>query len=207
MGKAVLIQPSFYESMKVLPDNERLRLYDAICEYSLNGIVPEDLPPIANSFFLLMKPNIDASNKRYRASSSNGKTGGAPPGNQNARKQPKNNQTKQPKNKQDLDYELEYDLDYEKECEVKAGKPPTRHAFFPPSIAEVEQYCKENSLSIDAARFCDHYESNGWMVGKNKMKSWQAAIRNWNRKDLSNEQGRKNEESESKPVWTIGTEV
>ena len=100
MGKAVLIQPSFYESMKVLPDNERLRLYDAICEYSLNGIEPENLPPIVNSFFLLMKPNIDASNKRYRASSSNGKTGGAPPGNQNARKQPKNNQTKQPKNNQ-----------------------------------------------------------------------------------------------------------
>ena len=105
MGKAVLIQPSFYESMKVLPDNERLRLYDAICEYSLNGIEPENLPPIVNSFFLLMKPNIDASNKRYRASSSNGKTGGAPPGNQNARKQPKNNQTKLPKNKQDLELE------------------------------------------------------------------------------------------------------
>ena len=34
MGKAALIQPSFYEAMKALPDNERLQLYDAICEYS-----------------------------------------------------------------------------------------------------------------------------------------------------------------------------
>ena len=182
MGKAVLIQPSFYESMKVLPDNERLRLYDAICEYSLNGIVPDDLPPITNSFFLLMKPNIDASNKRYRASSSNGKTGGAPLGNQNAKKQPKNNQTKQPKNKQDLDYELEYDLDSEKECEAKADKPPTRHSFFPPSVEDVKEYCNSSGYTVDPERFVDYYTANGWMIGKNKMKDWKAAVRSWNGK-------------------------
>lgn len=207
MGKAALIHPSFYEAMKILPDCDRLQLYDAICEYSLNGNEPLALPPTANSLFVLMKPNIDASNKRYSASAKNGKNGGAPPGNQNARKQPKNNLTKQPKNKQDLELDLDYELDYEKECIVKADKPPARHAFYPPSIEEVERYCKENRISIDVARFCDHYESNGWMVGKNKMKSWQAAIRNWNRKDLSNEQTRKNGESESKPVLSIGTEV
>ena len=38
---------------------------------------------------------------------------------------------------------------------------------------------------IEAARFYDHYESNGWKVGKNPMKDWKATIRNWERNDYS----------------------
>ena len=108
MARGILIQPSFYEAMKVLPDSDRLLLYDTICEYSLNGVEPTSLPPIANSLFILMKPNIDSSNNRYSASVENGKKGGAPKGNQNARKkQPKNNQSIQPTGKQDFDFELD----------------------------------------------------------------------------------------------------
>jgi hypothetical protein len=38
-----------------------------------------------------------------------------------------------------------------------------------------------NSAKVitEAKAFFNHYESNGWMVGKNKMKNWEAAIRNW----------------------------
>ena len=201
MAKAILIQPSFYEAMKVLTDGERLLLYDCICEYSLNSTLPHELPPIANSLFTLMKPNIDASNKRYSASVQNGKKGGARKGNQNARKQPKNNQTKQPKNKQDLDYDLDYDFDLK--CNIPADKPPTRRRFSPPTVDEVKKYCQEQGYSVDAERFVDHYESNGWMVGKNKMKDWKAAIRNWNRKEKPN-----NGKTESKQLWpTIGAVV
>ena len=76
MSKGVLIQASFYEAMQVLPDQERLQLYDGICEYTLKGILPENLSPIAKSMFILMKPNIDSSAKKYTASVSNGKKGG-----------------------------------------------------------------------------------------------------------------------------------
>ena len=34
---------------------------------------------------------------------------------------------------------------------------------------------------MDADRFVDFYESKGWMVGKNKMKDWRAAVRTWER--------------------------
>lgn len=60
-----------------------------------------------------------------------------------------------------------------------ADKPP-RSRFIPPTVEEVKQYCFDNSYTVDAERFVSYYESNGWMVGRNKMKSWQAAIRNWN---------------------------
>ena len=54
--------------------------------------------------------------------------------------------------------------------------------FVPPTVEEVKQYCEENNYKLDAQRFVDFYESKGWMIGKNKMKSWQAAVRTWVRK-------------------------
>ncbi|WP_369944083.1 DUF6291 domain-containing protein [Listeria ivanovii subsp. ivanovii] len=168
--------------MKVLPDAERLLLYDSLCEYSLNGIEPNELPPMANSLFILMKPNIDSSNRRYKASVENGKKGGAPKGNQNAKKQPKNNQTKQPKNKQDYDLDLDYDLDSNFECNNPVGKPQ-RTRFKPPTLEEVQAYCQERKNCVDPQRFIDYYASNGWKVGRNSMKDWKAAVRSWERKD------------------------
>lgn len=61
----------------------------------------------------------------------------------------------------------------------KADKPLSRPRFTPPAVEEVEEYCFEKGLSMDAHRFVDYYESNGWMVGKNKMKDWKAAARGW----------------------------
>lgn len=51
--------------------------------------------------------------------------------------------------------------------------------FKPPTIEQVREYCKERRNKVNVSQFMNHYESNGWMVGKNKMKSWQAAVRTW----------------------------
>ncbi len=55
--------------------------------------------------------------------------------------------------------------------------------FTPPTVQEVLNYCHETGKSIDADRFVDFYESKGWYVGKNKMKDWKAAVRNWAKRD------------------------
>lgn len=55
--------------------------------------------------------------------------------------------------------------------------------FTPPTLDEVEQYCLERANGIDAQTFIDFYESKGWMIGKNKMKDWKAAVRTWERKN------------------------
>ena len=51
--------------------------------------------------------------------------------------------------------------------------------FKPPTLQEVKAYCIERNNDIDPERFIDFYESKGWMVGKNKMKDWKAAVRSW----------------------------
>ena len=63
--------------------------------------------------------------------------------------------------------------------EDSAAPPPTRKRFTPPTVDEVREYCFERGNSVDPQRFVDYYTSNGWMVGKNKMKDWKAAVRTW----------------------------
>ena len=66
---------------------------------------------------------------------------------------------------------------------------PTKktNRFKIPTLEEIKNFIQENNYQVDAERFFDYYESNGWTVGKNKpMKNWQAAIRNWNRNSYSN---------------------
>lgn len=61
-------------------------------------------------------------------------------------------------------------------------KPPSRKQsrFTPPLRQEVAEYCDANDLYyVDLNEFFNHYDSNGWMVGKNKMKSWEATCRQW----------------------------
>ena len=67
----------------------------------------------------------------------------------------------------------------EKTEKVVVEKAPR---FCPPTVDEVKAYCLEKNYTVDAENFCDFYESKGWFVGKNKMKSWQAAVRTWQRR-------------------------
>ena len=55
----------------------------------------------------------------------------------------------------------------------------------PPTIEMVEQYIKENGYNVNAEAFMDYYESKGWLVGKSKMKDWQATVRNWSRNEYN----------------------
>lgn len=88
---------SFYEAINDLPEKSQLKVYKAICEMSLN-FDEIDLSGLSLTIFKLIKPQLEANNKRYI----NGSKGGAPKGNQNATKrQSKNNQKttkKQPNN-------------------------------------------------------------------------------------------------------------
>lgn len=85
--------------------------------------------------------------------------------------------------------------------ESVADKPPTQSRFSPPTVDEVRAYCAEKGYTLDADRFVDYYTSNGWKVGRNPMKDWKAAVRNWNGKEQPSGK------TESKHLWTVGTTV
>ena len=65
--------------------------------------------------------------------------------------------------------------------------PPSggkRVRFTTPSVAEVDAYCRARGNSVDAEAFVAFYESNGWMIGKAKMKNWQSAVISWEKRQL-----------------------
>ena len=51
--------------------------------------------------------------------------------------------------------------------------------FSPPTLEDVAAYCRERGNAVDPQRFIDYYTANGWVVGKNRMKDWRAAVRTW----------------------------
>ena len=80
----------------------------------------------------------------------------------------------------EIDSEIEPEIGIDSE-RLRSGESKKR--FRPPTVEEVEAYCFERNNKVDAERFVDYYTANGWRVGKNPMKDWKAAVRNWERKD------------------------
>ena len=58
----------------------------------------------------------------------------------------------------------------------------TNGRFAPPSVQEVKVYCQSRNNNVDPETFVDHYQANGWMHSKNKIKCWKSCVRTWEKK-------------------------
>jgi predicted phage replisome organizer len=67
----------------------------------------------------------------------------------------------------------------------KREEKKERKTFTPPTLEEVKKYCSERKNTVDPQKWHDHYTSNGWLVGRNKMKDWKAAVRTWERSNYN----------------------
>lgn len=77
------------------------------------------------------------------------------------------------------------DKENDKDKEKNKDKGSTSR-FAKPELDEVVSEFSAKGHPEQARPFYDYYESNGWKVGKNSMKDWKAAVRNWlrNAKDF-----------------------
>lgn len=64
---------------------------------------------------------------------------------------------------------------------VSGSKSVLKKKSIPPNIDDVKEYIKSKGYSVDSEKWYDFYQGKGWMIGKNKMVDWQAAVRTWNR--------------------------
>ena len=183
---------SFYGALKACEAEDRLALYDAIAEYAFLRKEPNFQKSILKMAWVLIHPVLESGWRNYL----NSLKGGAPIGNSNASKQPKNNRKtteKQPtpsmieegRNKREEVRNKNKDVD----CIILGATevaPVSKKKFVPPSLLDVDLYARQYAaqkglqLSSDfAERFMSYYESNGWLVGKNRMKDWRATVRRW----------------------------
>lgn len=169
MRDSVLFYRSFYDALKNIPPDERLKVYDAIMEYGMYDRDP-DLEGVSLAIFLLAKPQIDANNKRY----------------ENGRKAKKKRTVSETEanNKQESS-----ECEAKEKEKVKEKVKDNNKIFKPPSVDDVRAYCDERGNNVDPQSFVDFYESKGWMIGKNKMKDWKAAVRTWERSETKTRQG------------------
>lgn len=99
----------------------------------------------------------------------------------------------------DINNKNEYRNKQRKEKERKVNKSKeniyrgTEKSFIKPTLEEVQKYCIKRNNKIDYMKFFDFYESNGWMVGRNKMKDWKACIRTWEKNNMNFQKSPKKE--------------
>lgn len=185
MRDSFVFYRSFFDAVKNLPAEDFKKCVAGIAEYALNEKQPET-NGIERTVFELVKPQIDANNKRYE----NGSKGGRPrvvnqsEPNDN-QEEPKANQNKPNDNQvvtkcePNVNDNVNVNDNKKKDSKESKEKAPR---FIPPTRQEVQAYCQEKGYkNVDVERFIDYHTSNGWMVGRNKMKDWKACVRNWNR--------------------------
>lgn len=175
---------SFFDAVsRIKKKADRADAYDAICAYALREEEPDfsKMSDAAQIAFLLIKPNLDSSRRKAKS----GKDGGSKKANG------KKNESKPEANSKQEEHESEKEKEIEKEGEIENEcYPPTpllggtkAKRFIPPTVDEVAAYCQERGNSLDPDAFVDFYASKGWMVGKNPMKDWKAAVRTWERSE------------------------
>ena len=80
----------------------------------------------------------------------------------------------------------EYPIDRVSKDDSKKSKKHANKPFAKPTIEEIAEYCRERNNTVDAEAFYAFYESNGWKVGKNPMKSWKMAVITWEKNNYGN---------------------
>ena len=202
--------PKLTRVMETLPPENVAEFAMAVAEYGTNAVEPAFASPLLAAVFEGVREDIDNSiNARHR------NKGGRP------KKNPRENGGSEVSETQETPVSQNENQFSETETpvtengnrseEVSENENPSyinhtkpyqtipsqtkergkRTRFHPPSVDEVAAYCSEKGYDVDPERFVAFYESKGWKVGKNPMKSWTAACVTWHKRhqDEANRQG------------------
>ena len=153
------------EKIKDIEEREHMR--KTIINYGLYGILPASLSELEEMAWTICKDLIDQQIHRREVNAANraGKKAEPETNKENPAAEP------QPE---------------EKPAQEIQQEKPKRKNFVKPTVEEIAAFCKEKNYGVNAQTFFNYYEANGWKVGRNAMKSWQAAVQNWNTREKAN---------------------
>lgn len=102
-------------------------------------------------------------------------------------------------NKSNQELEKDIDIDIDKDIiginpTDTPSKPKKTSKFIPPTLEEVQAYCKERGNNVDAEKFINHYGASNWYRGKTKITNWKACVITWE-KGYNNQPPNKSEKS------------
>jgi len=196
---------SFYETISDLNEKQQLQIYKAIAEFSLNDNLI-NLDGLSKTIFRLIEPQLLANKKRYLnglKGAEHGLKGGRPKKQDNPEavkiitpNKPLDNPEITPNITPNKNVNENVNVNVNEECKLELINDNLNNnnnilieknkKFVKPTIDELTDYCNQNVLNVDPENFIDYYNSNGWKVGKNPMKDWQATARTWHRNNKNN---------------------
>ena len=160
---------SIFETLNCLTKEEYYILSQAIFKYAFYG-EESMLEGALKGIFLSIKPNIDTANRNYDSKIANGKKGGAPFGNTNAKKQPKTTQNNLEINetqaKQPYDFDYDYDSEHDSNYYLDSNKEKDLENDMDyakkPNEDDVKSYCIQHNIQLNEERFWDYGNMLNW---------------------------------------------
>ena len=208
MRSGFVFYRSWLEAVKNLPREMQGEVLTAIIEYGLDGVTTGSLKPITSAMLAMVKPQIDANNKRLE----NGLKGGRPrkietesePNNNQTitKKKPNNNQTETKKNQTEpKEKEKVKDIEKETTTNVVAKKDAAKAAtlsrkeeFYNSLIPYVEMYGKD--MVRDFFDYWSEMNKSETKMRFEQQPTWEVAKRlaTWAKREKTN--GNRTEQSE-----------
>lgn len=181
--KTFILYHSHYDFVLPLSVNQRGDLLTAIFAHERGEPLPK-LDKETNMAFIAIRQdlvrNAESYTRKCEINRKNGKKGGRPKKDEETERfsEKPNGFSENPTKPNKTLYK---NKNKNKNKNEKKKDSIMNISFSAPSVEEVAVYCKEHGYTIDAQMFVDFYTAKGWMVGKNKMKDWKAAVRTWER--------------------------
>ena len=171
----------FTRALEKVPDEQFVVLVRAILAYGSDGVEPELEFPL-DAIFESFREDIDYSHNRRQSGNKGGKarSGG---------------DSEEASKQSETASKLSATASKQSETAFKPSKQACKQAsntsntskkegrMARPTLEEVEAEIKARGYHVDARAFIAYYDSNGWKVGKNPMKSWKSALTTWERRD------------------------
>lgn len=201
--KSFVLYCDYRKHFSLLTPEDQGHLLMAIFDYVETGEEPEleAMPLMAFSFIRAqLDRDIDKYRETCRRRAEAGRAGGLAKA-ANAKQSvangsnAKQSQAKLADNDNDTDNVTDNDTENETDIYIRGNSDELRKKkttrFTPPTVEEVRAYCMERGNNVNAETFVDFYTAKGWVVGKNKMKDWKAAVRTWEKSEAPKAQPRK----------------
>ena len=167
--KYLKVFTNFSEDLELLSDVEVGRLFRAMLAYAEAGTSGE-LKGNERFLWATVKKNIDNQREKYEERCSINK----------AIATNRYESLRLVTKKHDSCEEKDKDKEKEKDKEKKKIDKRKNQSFVPPSLQDVEAYCRERNSSVDPKRFFDYFEAGGWVDSKgNPVRNWKQKLLTW----------------------------
>ena len=178
--------PKLTSTVEMVPEEQRPALLWALARYGTYSEEPDLMWPL-DAIFESLRDDIDNS-KKAMENGRNGGRGNKKGASENGKGGFGNDETTLCGNENGGSEESEAKPNHTIPNHTIPNQEKSKR-FAPPSVSEVREFCAEKGYAVDAEQFVAFYESKGWKVGRDPMKSWRAACTTWHKRHRYDQTG------------------